>query len=190
MYSFYMGIDPGVNGGVAIIGNRVTLKPMPETESDIWGLLEGVSREYGNNIYCCIEEIRTAAFGRNRGDSIPKLYGSYMGLRMALTGLAINFQAVGSKVWQKYTEIEPKVKGESDNKWKGRLRKVAQKLLPGLPVSEKTADALLIADYCRRLCKGELELSNAKDTGKTKGKTTRGSTTKSSSKTTYRPVYG
>ena len=47
-------------------------------------------------------------------------------------------------------------KTESKTEWKNRLKGMAQQLYPDLKVTLATADALLIATYCKRKHEGTL----------------------------------
>ena len=51
---------------------------------------------------------------------------------------------------------KPRLKEESKSQWKNRLKAKAQQLFPKLKITLKTADAILIAEYCRRKREGRL----------------------------------
>lgn len=150
----YVGIDPGLAGGLAWLGDRVGAIPTPETEL---GILKKLTRLWDNDCqsFVVLEEIPPAFFG-NAKSSMAKLYGSYMAWRMALTAVGFSFETVRAKVWQPGLGIERRRKGEKDNRWKNRLRNVAGKLYPKLRPTLGTADAILLAEFCRRYHEGKL----------------------------------
>lgn len=147
----YIGIDPGVQGGIAaIMGDlrSVEAQPMPETEQEILDAL----RHYTARFDCvaCIEWIHPAIQGIGKSQ-MSKLYGNYMSLRMALSALQISYEIIQPKKWQGELGIQARKNNETRNKWKARLRQKAQQIFPRIEVTLATADALMIAECCRRL---------------------------------------
>ena len=86
----------------------------------------------------------------NIGSAMFKFGTSYGLLKMALIAARIPFEEVSPMRWQQGLHIPARKKSDSDNKWKSVLKAHAQKLFPETPVTLKTADAILIAEYCRR----------------------------------------
>ena len=147
-----IGIDPGVSGGIAYHhGSGVTLVNIPETEADI--IRELYAMTEGEEWFAFIEWIHPAIQGISKS-AMSKLYGSYMALRMALTANKIPFEVVKPEVWQKAIGM-PRRNGMESNKWKNCLKAKAQQLFPKETITKDTADALLIAEYGRRLRAGE-----------------------------------
>ncbi len=149
--NYYLGIDPGQNGGLALIsanGHGVECNKMPSTEKDIYSLLA----DCVTNTFCIIEKVHSMP---GQGVASTFKFGKgYGGLRMALVACKIPFDEVTPRTWQKGLGIPPRKKEtETKTQWKNRLKARAQQLFPFFP-SEKitlaTADALLIAEYCRR----------------------------------------
>lgn len=152
----YLGVDPGASGGlVCIRGREVEATAMPDTEADVWEWFSSRSEPFGDRSFAVIEWIHPAiqAIGKS---SMSKLYGSYMSLRMAVTAARIPHEIVQASKWQKGLGIPGKRNNEDRVKWKNMLKSYAQKLFPGVTVTLATADALLIAEYCRRLREGKL----------------------------------
>lgn len=149
----YLGIDPGKSGGIAVLsGYSVVLYKMPDSESDIAEILTAYSRVPGYR--AMIEKVSsspqmgvTSAFTFGRG------YGF---LRGCLTSLRISFQEVPPQTWQKALSIPQRKKTESQPQFKRRLVDFAKRLFPGdaKQINLSTADALLIAEYCRRVNNG------------------------------------
>lgn len=157
----YMGIDPGCNGGMAVVYARSVAQAirMPLGNRDILDWLEETVR---------ISQVRFAFIekvgGFMRADDRSKNIGSghtmftfgcsYGKLLMALTATRIPFDEVLPRAWQQAIGVV-KVKGrETKTAYKNRLKARAQQLFPAEKVTLATADALLIAEYCRRKQEG------------------------------------
>jgi hypothetical protein len=166
MRSTFFGIDPGQSsGGLAWIDPSrfpqvVETTAMPETERDIadWIKNRCYQPDYGAS-YAVIERVQAMPIkGRKQGAvgmfRFGQNYGFLRGVLVA-TGI-ITFEEIRPRVWQQALGIVPRQKLESDSEWKNRLKSLAQQLFPSLKVTLKTADALLIAEYCRRKHKGTL----------------------------------
>ena len=160
----YIGVDPGASGGISLIApSGITTWGMPATEAD---LLEVVKSCYGIDwkdrgitpyCYAVVEKVTGFVGGPgNTGSSMFKFGASYGSVRMALIASGIPFEEVMASVWQKGLKIPSRGKSESKTAWKNRLKARAQQLFPGVEVTLKTADALLIAEFCRRKREGTL----------------------------------
>ncbi len=186
MSKLYIGIDPGASGGIASIyelgGGSVGIAVvMPKTEKDLWNLMSnGLDQEDCESCFAVIEQVGGFIGGPSPGSAMFKFGMSYGGLRMALTAAGIPFEAVPPQKWQKALGIPPKKKatgtekvqltkgkhkgewrvkktgGESGTEFKNRLKAHAQQLFPNIEVTLSTADALLIAEYCKRKRQGTL----------------------------------
>ena len=172
----YLGIDPGASGGLAVVkGNNVTLIKMPSTEAEVWDVFQCSEVDFA-----VIEQVGgyTKASGGGEGggaangSAMFKFGRSYGMLLMALTAAQIPFEEVHPAKWQKGLGIAPKHKGkkkvvglaantvvvgsESKVQFKNRLKHKAEQLFPGVKVTLATSDALLLAEYGRRLREGKL----------------------------------
>jgi hypothetical protein len=166
----YLGIDPGMSGGLAVIrGGKVEAVAMPATEKDIWLWLSMSAAP----AFAVIEKVQGYIGVGHPGSGMFKFGANYGGLRMALIAAGIPFDEVTPQRWQKVLGISPrkkhnrtikvvakkgkrkgrlidkKVGGETDSQFKGRLRAKAQQIFPSEKVTLATADALLLAHYCR-----------------------------------------
>jgi len=161
--AIYVGIDPGASGGLAAISNFDSqVLSMPESERDIWNWFYQdryfwQSRDV--EIFAVVEQV--GGYVPREGSGQPgsamfKFGCSYGGLRMALTAAQIPFEAVIPRTWQKALGIASKGKQESRTQFKGRLKAKAQQLFPNVKITLATADALLLAEYCRRKRTGTL----------------------------------
>lgn len=156
--NIYVGIDPGQSGGIARLWvHSDSAEPMPATERDILTCLQEVAEEIadkGGKAYACIENVHSMP---GQGVSSSFKFGQGLGgLRMALIAAGIPFEPVQPRTWQKAFGIQPRGKTEAKPAFKQRLRAKAQELFPELNVTLKTADALLIALYCKRKHEGTL----------------------------------
>lgn len=160
----YIGIDPGASGGLAIRRAGICQAvPMPPTEADVWhwvkeagsflrvekGVVVG-----GCETFAAIEQVWGHIGEGQPGSAMFKFGQSYGGLRMALIAAGIPFEQVVPRTWQKDMGIPPRKKEESKTQWKNRLKAMAQQLFPDERVMLATADALLIAEWCRRKREG------------------------------------
>lgn len=159
----YIGIDPGVNGGIAIIGSgrdvlgpNVILYPMPATETDIWEIINVTTGLLNEPRRAAIEWVNPAYQGCSKSAN-SKLYGNFMGCRMALIAAGISFDIVTPQKWQKGLGIKPGGKDKNRTKWKNLLKAKAQQLFPNQKITLKTADALLICEFLRRFNEGLLK---------------------------------
>ncbi len=160
----YLGIDPGENGGIAAIcsDGTETVK-MPDTEKDVFDYLAGWDINY--KVTAFLEQIDprpTSWYDKSKGRwtaSILKstclIYGNYLFLRGLLIASGISFFSEQPQSWQKGLKIPKKEKSETPAQWKNRLKGRAQQLFPNLKITLATADALLMAEYCRRCHVGE-----------------------------------
>lgn len=152
----YLGIDPGLGGGFAVISNCVIMEatPMLATEMECHQWMASIKNMYPS-IQACIEQIQPAIFGVGK-TSMSKLYGNYMACRMLLVCNSIPFIEVPPKVWQAQIGMFKK-KNENQNKWKDRLRQKAQNMYPTfsgwlhepLYVQKAFSDAVLLARYAQ-----------------------------------------
>ena len=146
--TIYIGIDPGAQGGVARLGNRIEPMAwkMPSTEGDICELFDELLAVKLNNDYekvvCYIENVHSMpkqgvvssfTFGKNYGFLRGVLYSYY-----------IPFEEVTPNKWQKFL-------GCQSHGNKNVTKAKAQSLFPTLKITHYIADALLIAEYAKRV---------------------------------------
>jgi hypothetical protein len=140
-----VGIDPGISGGIAALdmdGAVVVLVKMPATDADTAGVFGQIMRA-GCVAHAVIERVwsspqmgvRSAfTFGRNYG-----------GLLMLLAGCRLHHSEITPQKWQ--AAMGCLSRGD-----KNVTKRRAQQLFPdhARAITHATADALLIAEYCRR----------------------------------------
>lgn len=145
----YIGIDPGAHGGIAVLsvdGSVVEVATMPTTPMD---LLDFLSR-YKDDSFCVLE--RVGGLPGQGGSAMFNFGKGYGHLQMALLALGIPTNDVTPNKWEKSFQLGSSGKyGKTE--WKNRLKAKAQQLFPSLgrKITLATCDALLIAEYGRRL---------------------------------------
>lgn len=142
-----MGIDPGKSGAIIVIGEDRQVKAtykMPEDSSELLSIFEG----HKDVDFCVLERVHgMPGMGGTQMFTFGKNYGH---IEMALMATKIPFETVTPQKWMKEYQMTKKKFGETKTQWKNRLKSLAIKLFPKEKVTLATADALLIAEYCRR----------------------------------------
>lgn len=140
----YIGIDPGLSGGIAFIPDKGTpwAHKMPETDKDLIDLLRD-----SINLFEARAVIELVHSSPQMGVKSAFTFGEGYGrLQMALTAVAVPYERVRPAAWQK--AMGCLTKGD-----KNVSKRRAQELFPDLKITHATADALLIAEYARRSVK-------------------------------------
>lgn len=156
----YLGIDPGKQGGiVALKGTKIEWYLMPDTEIDLLTLLES----YADASYCCLENVGSRPGEGHKG---AFTFGEGFGrLKMGVLAVKVPFELVQPRTWQKLFKVKPKGSKETHRAFKDRIRQIAQRQFPRIPLwyekgslgkQRAMCDALLIAEYCRKLREGTL----------------------------------
>lgn len=146
-----IGIDPGQGGGIAWVSSAglVVANKMPSTVGDIVEML-GLfrPREDAGPFFAFIESVHampkqgvssTFKFGQN--------FGTLLGI---LSALGIPYERVTPGKWQKEFGLIRRDKNETITAKKNRHKAKMQELFPGVKATHAIADAVLIAEYCRR----------------------------------------
>ncbi len=161
----YLGIDPGVNGAIAVICDTtvividlpiVKVKRKGGTKSE-YNLpeLRSLLRVFRNEPFCTvvIEEalVQIAGKGSNAYTAyrVGVGYGMLVGM---LAGLGLPYEKVHPTVWKRAMGLLKKDKEDS------RLKALG--MFPQADILRKKdegrSEALLLAEYCRRRCNGKL----------------------------------
>ena len=148
----FVGIDPGQSGGIAVLDQyKVVLTVMPATETDVWRWIRD------NCVGCTSAVIEKVHAMPQQGVSSTFKFGVGVGLlRGCLIAAGISWEEVTPQRWIKALEIPYRGKTETKVEFKNRLKAKAQRLFPGIDVTLKTADALLLATYCQKKYEGKL----------------------------------
>jgi crossover junction endodeoxyribonuclease RuvC len=152
-----IGIDPGASGGIASMSlvnaawePPVALK-LDGTEKDISDFLGKFS---GLDSFCYLERVSSnfRADGSGRGGKGMFAFGQGYGfLRGLLIAHRIPFEEVLPAKWQAVFGLKRTDKDESGTDKKNRHKAKCQQLFPQLKITHATADAILLAEYGRRL---------------------------------------
>lgn len=152
MDRLYMGIDPGVNGGVTVVdenGEKFLVRACPDTIEDVVEIMRALE---GYRISAVIEKVHSMpgqgvvsvfTFGKN--------FGMWLGI---LSAKEIRYVEVTPQKWQKWFGGMPKKAkfedvGRFKTKHKRYLKELAQQRMPGQKITLKTADSVLLAFYCK-----------------------------------------
>jgi hypothetical protein len=159
---YFIGLDPGVSGGIAMIdwtGVPTDIIKMPETEKDLLDFLRGLNCPIpgGKTSRAVLEKVHggiAGTGGRRQGAAGMFTYGrNYGSILMGLTAAGIAFDLVAPQTWQKVVGVAYP-KGSTQTERKNLSKRRAQQLFPSITVTHAIADALLIAEYCRRIHRG------------------------------------
>lgn len=143
-----IGIDPGASGGIAWThedGMRV--EKMPDTIQGVWDLIEHIVNDVAMiyrhvEVKAYLEQVHSMP---GQGVSSSFKFGNGFGhLEMAITAANIPFERVTPQKWQK--ALGCLTKGD-----KNVSKRRAQELFPNLKITHAKADAVLIAEYGRRM---------------------------------------
>jgi Holliday junction resolvasome RuvABC endonuclease subunit len=138
---YYLGIDPGKSGGLAVVnssGVLVDTFKMPDTAYELFVLVSAIKDSWPE-VVAYLEDVGPNAFtlasyclGYSRG-----------GLEVALAGNKIRIELVKPNKWQ--TALKCKTGGD-----KNVTKQTAMMLFPDSKVNHAIADAILIAEYGRK----------------------------------------
>jgi len=143
----FLGVDLGVNGACVVLNSDGSLFEVFNTPDTRSGFIERF-RKYATSKCFCIAE-KVASMPQN-GVKASHTFGVIVERTLYTLELCkIPFQEVTPQTWMK-TYMLKKEKGESNTLWKNRLKTKAQQLFPHEKITLATADAFLIAEYCRR----------------------------------------
>lgn len=144
--AFFIGVDPGASGAIAVLdkeGVVVDLFKTGESETDVERKLSCSSGRDG--VFALIERVHSMP---KQGVASSFKFGqSYGFLRGILTANLIPFEEVQPAKWQQ--AMGCRTKGD-----KNVTKQKAGQLFPTVKVAHWNADALLIAEYCRRVRMG------------------------------------
>ena len=144
-----IGIDPGVNGGVALWtpNTGVQAFKMPETSD---GVIDVLTSCEGKKI-AALEKVNsyhidTAVPGKRFG--IDKMLENFTTLKTLLDVLGIPYLLVHPMSWQ--SEFQLRKSGEEKRDRKNRYKEIARAFYPDIKVTLWNADALLLTAFMRK----------------------------------------
>lgn len=148
-----LGIDPGINGGWALLDENGTLETYSfsnKSEKEISNSLSLVRPDYA-----FIEQVHAAP---GQGVSSMFTFGRAYGfVRGVLASRCIDFDSITPQAWQKLLRI-PNRNGKTYSEHKRLLKDLASKLYPTHKITLANADAILIAHAGMTLKVGKLDI--------------------------------
>lgn len=152
--NLFLGCDPGMSGAFAILdpaGAIVDVTPMPETLGEICEYFI----EFGPRIQMGLLE-SVHAMPKQGVSSAFKFGRGFGSLHMALVAHKVPFEFVLPGKWQRPLGCvilgRNETRGTHEKKQITKAR--AQELFPNQKIIHAIADALLIAEFCRRMHSG------------------------------------
>lgn len=141
------GVDPGKSGAIALLS--------PDSEVIDCATMDDLSELYRVLNHC---QLLDAYVWVEKVHAMPKQgvvsmfnFGAYYGMVQGALGvLGVRWELVLPRAWMRGLGIPPKKKTETRPQFKRRLREEARRRFPKEKVTLATADALLIAEQCRR----------------------------------------
>lgn len=159
MEKIFIGIDPGKNGGIAVIdenGVVIEIMKMPDTPMDLLDTLSAYKYDdQRRNIVCYLEKV--GGMPGQSGSAMFTFGRSYGHIEMALLASGITTHEVLPQKWQKHFSLSgssiTKSTSAEKREHKNRLKAKAQQLFPqlGKKITLANCDALLIAQYGREI---------------------------------------
>lgn len=143
----FLGIDPGKSGAVAVVheaGVYLYSETFAKTSpADLVALLDGCIQ------FAVIEKVSASP---QMGVTSAFTFGQWYGLAEGiLVSLGIPFERVTPQKWQKEFGLIQRGKKLGDTEKKRQNKARCQELFPGVKITNANADAILIAEYCRRV---------------------------------------
>ena len=144
-----IAVDPGTSGAIALRAPGVTLVhtlPLDELETiDLVRTLAAKARMFDEPARCIIERVHAMPGGGDRKMGATSAFtfgGAYRFMRACLLHTGLPFEDVPPQTWQKTLGLG-KLAGPDR---KRALKGLAQQRFPGIKVTLKTCDALLLAE--------------------------------------------
>ena len=158
---YFLGVDPGTGGGLAALtsDNKVyAVQRMPDTKQEIYEWFRMFTHLES---YCMLEQVSGYIGEEHPGSRMFEFGKNYGYLEMSLVACGFKeeidradtniYSTILPQRWQRGLSLRTKEKGETDTSWKNYLKEEAQQRFPRLKVTRHTADALLIAHYCKTI---------------------------------------
>lgn len=139
-----LAIDPGASGGIAhYLDGRVIVEPMPGTDGDIRDVLINWLAQ-SDVVY--IEKVGGYIGGKGAPGSAMFNFGRNVGfLHGLIASMNVRCIEVPPQRWQK--TIQAGTSKTHGTRWKAHLKGIAQQRQPGILITLKTADAVLLLEH-------------------------------------------
>jgi hypothetical protein len=146
----FIGIDPGSSGGIAAIdssGIPFGALAMPDTDEGMIEAVDIFTEDGTRRVIAMIEQVHAGLFGSKAGrmgvTSAFSFGGNYRAIRMAFRAKGVIVHEASPIRWQ--TALNCRTRGD-----KNVSKAKAAELFPTMHATHAIADALLIAEFCRR----------------------------------------
>jgi len=147
MAAYFMGIDIGSGGAIAIVDREGLLIEIIKTPPTIQDFLYFLNKWGKESIFCLVENVHSFPGNSHK---VAFSFGEINGItKTALEANKIPYDLVTPQRWMKSYGMK-KGPNQSMTEWKNDLLKVAQRLFPKDKIYLYQADAVLIAEYTRR----------------------------------------
>lgn len=141
--SLFLGVDPGVSGAMALVDARGRYVSDIRNKEPLADICDWVDRWSRRITHAVLEQVHAMP---KQGVSSTFKFGTSFGICQGiLSFVAIPWEMVSPGIWQR--KLGCLTKGD-----KNITRTKASMLFPDTKIVHANADALLIAEYCRRLC--------------------------------------
>ncbi len=153
---YFIGIDPGVTGGLCVIdeaGRLLHLESCPKTLKGQWEAISrarAVTGEQRSNLMCAIESVHSMPKQGVR--SVWTFSGNYHAWLMALVAAEVAYQQISPQRWMKHFGTMPQHSGtmaEQKRKRKHRILHMAEQRYPSTKITLALADAVMLAVYAK-----------------------------------------
>lgn len=140
----FIGIDPGVAGGLAVLYEDGSISEAVKMPRSALAILHFLHKHGGDEFGGCRAALEYVRSSPQMGVVSAFTFGRGVGaLEMAIVAASIPYYEVTPARWQKLLDCRT---GGDKNITKAR----AAELWPGMKITHAIADALLIAEWCRR----------------------------------------
>lgn len=144
-YEYYIGIDPGKNGGIVVLSKSKVVEVF-KTPATIQDFIEQLGKYMEDRTFCITELVHAQP---QNGGKANFSFGYINGVLHTILQISqIPYEEHTPPKWMKFFGMK-KHKNETLTAWKNRLKAKAQQLFPEEKITLWNADAFLIAYYCR-----------------------------------------
>ncbi len=153
---YFIGIDPGVTGGICVIDEAdrlLLLESCPKTLKGQWEAINRARAATGKSypsLMCAIESVHSMPKQGVR--SVWTFSGNYHAWLMALVAAEIPYQQISPQRWMKHFSVLLRHSGtaaEQKKKRKHRILHLAEARHPSTKIPLALADAVMLAVYAK-----------------------------------------
>lgn len=144
---YYIGLDLGINGGVVVLRENGEVEEVFKNPNTTHGWLEKLKPYTDKHCFCITEKVHSMP---SNGGKANFTFGFNVSKTLTMLEVCnVPYQEVTPQAWMKSFSMK-KDSAESKTAWKNRLKELAAQLFPKEKVTLWSADAFLMAEYCRR----------------------------------------